>query len=201
MLLRYVTLLLWALCEVALAKDYYKVLGIDKTASERDVKKAFRKLAVQYHPDKNDSPDAEEKFREIAEAYEILSDSQKRKAYDNGGGSGEHFFSGGTRANNFDFNFDDLFKQFENDIFGDMDGHMKAHFSKHFGSHFANHAHNTGGAFNLEDLFNDEDPFGFGSETVFSPRGQGKAAKKGQQRCQTVTQRVNNMVTTYTHCS
>ena len=49
------------------AKDYYKILGVDKKASERDIKKAFRKLAVQYHPDKNHSPDAEEKFREIAE--------------------------------------------------------------------------------------------------------------------------------------
>jgi len=54
------------------AKNYYKVLGIEKDASERDVKKAFRKLAVQYHPDRNDAPDAEEKFREIAEGTTFL---------------------------------------------------------------------------------------------------------------------------------
>ena len=54
----------------AWAKDYYKVLGLEKTASERDIKKAFRSLALQYHPDKNKSDDAEEKFREIAEGEE-----------------------------------------------------------------------------------------------------------------------------------
>ena len=61
---------LWAalmLAEVALAKDYYKVLGLTRDASESEVKKAFRQLARQYHPDKNKADDAEEKFREIAE--------------------------------------------------------------------------------------------------------------------------------------
>lgn len=64
-------------------KDYYKVLGIDKTASEEEIKKAYRKLAVKYHPDKNkDDKDAENKFKEVAEAYEVLKDPQKRKKYD-----------------------------------------------------------------------------------------------------------------------
>ncbi|NQT73140.1 MAG: J domain-containing protein [Chloroflexi bacterium] len=64
-------------------KDYYKILGIDKKASEKDVKKAFRKLARQYHPDVNpDDPNAEAKFKEINEAYEVLKDKEKRQKYD-----------------------------------------------------------------------------------------------------------------------
>ncbi|ROT80429.1 dnaJ-like subfamily B member 9 precursor [Penaeus vannamei] len=66
----------------ACAKDYYEVLGIRRSASDREIKKAFRKLAVQYHPDKNKEPGAEEKFREIAEAYEVLSDEDKKREYD-----------------------------------------------------------------------------------------------------------------------
>lgn len=63
-------------------RDYYEVLGINKDASPEDVKKAYRKLARQYHPDVNKAPDAEEKFKEAKEAYDVLSDSQKRATYD-----------------------------------------------------------------------------------------------------------------------
>jgi curved DNA-binding protein len=64
-------------------KDYYKILGVSKNASQDEIKKAYRKLAVQYHPDKNpDNKAAEEKFKEIAEAYEVLKDPDKRKKYD-----------------------------------------------------------------------------------------------------------------------
>jgi curved DNA-binding protein len=64
-------------------KDYYKVLGVDKKASEKDIKKAFRRLARQYHPDVNpDDPQAEERFKEVNEAYEVLSDTDKRQKYD-----------------------------------------------------------------------------------------------------------------------
>lgn len=68
-----------------MGKDYYKTLNIPKNASEDDIKKAYKKMALKYHPDKNKSPGAEDKFKEIAEAYEVLSDSQKRKVYDLGG--------------------------------------------------------------------------------------------------------------------
>ena len=64
-------------------KDYYQVLDVDKKSSEKDIKKAFRRLARQYHPDVNpDNPQAEERFKEINEAYEVLSDSEKRQKYD-----------------------------------------------------------------------------------------------------------------------
>ncbi|CAH1372364.1 unnamed protein product [Tenebrio molitor] len=65
-----------------MGRDYYKILGINKDASDDEIKKAYRKLALKYHPDKNKSPEAEEKFKEIAEAYEVLSDKKKRDVYD-----------------------------------------------------------------------------------------------------------------------
>jgi len=182
------------------AKNYYKILGVKRDASEKEIKKAFREKAKLYHPDKNDSPDAEQKFRELAEAYEILSDSNKRQTYDHTGQQGGHnhnFNHGhGTKANNFNFNFDDLFKQFENDIFGDM----KGHYAQHFGSHFAAHQHASGGAFSFDDLFEGDDFFNMNTQANF--RQERTTIKQtNKQSCHTVTKRINNMVTTYTHCS
>ena len=71
-----------------MGKDYYKILGITKTSSDDDIKKAYRKLALKYHPDKNKEPGAEEKFKEVAEAYEILSDPKKKEIYDKYGEEG-----------------------------------------------------------------------------------------------------------------
>ncbi|UYV67329.1 DNAJB5 [Cordylochernes scorpioides] len=71
-----------------MGKDYYKILGIGKNASDEDIKKSYRKLALKYHPDKNKSADAEAKFKEIAEAYEVLSDKKKRDVYDKFGEDG-----------------------------------------------------------------------------------------------------------------
>lgn len=72
-----------------MAKDYYKTLGVEKSASGDEIKKAYRKLAMQYHPDRNkDNPEAEEKFKEISEAYSVLSDAEKRKQYDTFGSAG-----------------------------------------------------------------------------------------------------------------
>ena len=71
-----------------MGKDYYKILGIAKGASEDDVRKAYRKMALKFHPDKNKSAGAEEKFKEIAEAYEVLSDKRKRDIYDKYGEEG-----------------------------------------------------------------------------------------------------------------
>jgi molecular chaperone DnaJ len=69
-------------------RDYYEVLGVPKDASKPDIKKAYRKLALKYHPDRNKSPDAEEKFKEISEAYAVLSDDEKRSQYDQFGHEG-----------------------------------------------------------------------------------------------------------------
>ena len=78
-----------------MAKDYYEVLGVPKDADESTIKKAYRKLAMKYHPDRNpDNKDAEAKFKEIGEAYEVLSDPDKRAAYDRMGH--DAFKNGGT---------------------------------------------------------------------------------------------------------
>src|SRR4029450_11871048 len=70
-------------------RDYYEVLGVNKDASEDDIKKAYRKLAMKHHPDRNpDNPKSEERFKEAKEAYEVLSDARKRGAYDQFGHAG-----------------------------------------------------------------------------------------------------------------
>jgi len=99
-------------------RDYYEVLGVSKSATEGDIKKAYRKLALQYHPDKNpDDKAAEEKFKEAAEAYEVLSNQEKRARYDQYGhaGVGGNGFGGGG------MNMDDIFSQF-GDVFGSAFG-------------------------------------------------------------------------------
>ncbi|CAF0898641.1 unnamed protein product [Didymodactylos carnosus] len=78
-----------------MGKDYYKILGITKSATEDDIKKAYRKLALKYHPDKNKEAGAEEKFKEVAEAYEILNDPKKKEIYDKYGEEGLKAGGGG----------------------------------------------------------------------------------------------------------
>lgn len=74
-----------------MGKDYYKTLGICKGSTDEDIKKAYRKQALKWHPDKNKSAAAEDKFKEIAEAYEVLSDPKKREVYDQYGEEGNSF--------------------------------------------------------------------------------------------------------------
>lgn len=116
-------------------KDYYKILGVDRSADATDIKKAYRRLAVQYHPDKNPGDKAaEEKFKEVTEAYQVLSDPEKKRMFDNFGSAGPGGFhpggfggagGGGPYQQGFDFNWSqggpspqDIF----NDIFGDIFG-------------------------------------------------------------------------------
>lgn len=104
-------------------RDYYEVLGVERDASEKDIKKAYRRVAMKYHPDRNpDDKEAEDKFKEASEAYEVLCDSQKRAAYDqfghdavsgNGGAGG---FGGGGAS------FSDIFGDVFGDIFGQSGG-------------------------------------------------------------------------------
>src|SRR6056297_4236298 len=102
---------------MATKKDYYELLGLSRNVSADEVKKAYRKLAMKYHPDRNpDDAEAEARFKEAAEAYEVLSDDQKRKIYDQYGHEGLR----GHGAAGHDFNrmnVDDIFSMF-NDIFG-----------------------------------------------------------------------------------
>src|SRR6218665_89908 len=113
-------------------KDFYQVLGVDKKASADELKKAYRKLAMQYHPDKNQgNKEAEAKFKEISEAYDVLKDDQKRAAYDRFGhgafaggvgGGGAGGFGGGAQGFSGGFGgFGDIFEE----MFGDFMGQQQ----------------------------------------------------------------------------
>src|SRR3990172_8808573 len=94
-------------------RDYYEVLGVPRNASAEAIKKAFRRLAMQYHPDRNKEDGAEAKFKEIGEAYEVLSDPEKRGAYDRFGHAGLQGFDFGRPFEGFDFGgFGDIFDAF-----------------------------------------------------------------------------------------
>jgi len=96
-------------------RDYYEVLGVSRNASSDEIKKAFRKLALKYHPDRNNSPEATEKFKEIGEAYEVLSDPEKRRIYDQFGHEG---LKGANFVDFSSIRLDDLM----NSIFGGFGG-------------------------------------------------------------------------------
>jgi len=207
------------------AEDYYKTLGLKDTASIPEVKKAFRTLAKTLHPDKNKEPGAEAKFRKVLEAYEVLSDEDKKREYDamrrGGGGSrsGSNFnsFGRGTRARNFDFDFDELFKQFESDIW-EQHEHQKEHFRSHFTSHFQQHSKHAGGfdaagdmfhefdgdansLFGDMDAFFDLDVESFGSSNSRHHHRRSSTGGHQRRQCHTVKQKIGNTVTTYTQCS
>lgn len=133
------------------------------TATQAEVKRAFRKLAMEYHPDRNKNADAEVKFREIAKAYEILSDKEKRKQYDQFGsgafdGTGQAHAGAGAFSD-FDAAFDmkEFFRHFDESFRFHQDEHQRHHEDeRHFRAHFGNHV------FDMDDLWHDFDaPHGF----------------------------------------
>ena len=155
---------------VSRKRDYYEVLGVARDASAEDLKKAYRRLALQYHPDKNPGDQAaEERFKEISEAYQVLSDAEKRRAYDQfGHAATEGAGFGGFRPGDFGAgSFNDLF----NDLFGDL-----------FGAGGGPRAHARGRRgedlrYNLELTF---EQAAFGAEvTIQVPRHVGCAACGG----------------------
>ncbi|MFW5802480.1 MAG: DnaJ C-terminal domain-containing protein [Verrucomicrobiota bacterium] len=122
-------------------KDYYKILGVDRNADADAIKKAYRKLARKYHPDVNKAPEAEAKFKEISEAYSVLSDPEKRKKYDNlgsdwqsaagyrpppGGGRQYQYRSAGGPQSDFGFGGASGFSEFFQSLFGDMGASFNA---------------------------------------------------------------------------
>ncbi|XP_035724830.1 dnaJ protein homolog 1-like [Vespa mandarinia] len=151
-----------------MGKDYYKILGIAKGASDDEIKKAYRKLALKYHPDKNRSAGAEEKFKEIAEAYEVLSDTKKREVYDR---YGEEGLKGGASADGGSGSASYTFH-----------GDPRATFAQFFGSatpfqtFFEFGGPTVTRAYDLHDEDMDmEDPFGFGFGLARQAGGQGSA--------------------------
>ncbi|XP_052256236.1 dnaJ homolog subfamily B member 5-like [Dreissena polymorpha] len=165
-----------------MGKDYYKTLGVARNATQDEIKKGYRKMALKYHPDKNKSPNAEDKFKEISEAYDVLSDKDKKEVYDKygeeglkaGGGGG-----GGSSGPSFHYSYQgdprETFRMFFGDenpfqnFFGFNQGMgggpgFRTHFSGMPGSH--------------ETMETDDDPFGFGGRS-FS-YGQGAPNRKQQ---------------------
>jgi len=184
--------------------DFYSVLGVPRNADQRQIKKAFRSLALKHHPDRNEDKKASTiKFRQIAEAYEVLGDEKKRAVYDQTGGSP------------VDFDFDSFFTNFKDSFKQHADAHKRAH----------EHAHRQATGDHTFSLFDDiweegdfdgfSSPFG-GVDFEQSTGGFGlfdsldlndgdsavkeKSGGHGGKQCKTVTQKKGNSVTTHTHC-
>ena len=107
-------------------RDYYDVLGVSKGADTKEIKSAFRKLARQYHPDVSQEADAEDKFKEINEAYEVLSNDEKRARYDRFGHAGVNGGAGGYSASAAGFGFEDIFDIFNSTFGGNASGRRRS---------------------------------------------------------------------------
>ena len=170
-------------------RDYYEVLGVDKGAAKDEIKKAYRKLAIMYHPDKNSgNKEAEDKFKEATEAYEVLSDDSKRQAYDQFGFAGVDGMGAGAH------DYSSVFRDFE-DIFGDFSGIFDSFFGSSGGRGRSGRSQNIPrGAdlrYNLDVSFKDA-VFGTKVEIAFNKNsscttcnGSGAAPGSGRKTCST----------------
>lgn len=172
-------------------RDYYEVLGIPRNATREDIKKAYRKLAIQFHPDKNaGDKNAEERFKEATEAYEVLSDDKKRQAYDQFGFAGVEGMGGGEGAHDFS----SVFRDFE-DIFGDMGGFFNSFFgggaTSRRGGGSSSYQRGSDLRYNLDISFKDA-VFGTKTEISYSKKiqcsvcgGSGAESGSGRKMCPT----------------
>uniref|UniRef100_T1JHN5 DnaJ homolog subfamily B member 9 n=1 Tax=Strigamia maritima TaxID=126957 RepID=T1JHN5_STRMM len=184
-----IAFVLFALLQLIEGRNYYEDLGVKTSSTDREIKKAFHKLAMKYHPDKNKDPKAEKKFREIAEAYEVLSNPEKRRQFDQFGETSfqENSFGG---QSNFHFNFDDFFKEFDDNFSFEQESNFRFK-----GSSFWDDFDSDDGQYQNFDHFGDSF---FGGNFMESHSHE---AHSSSRSCRTVTQRNGNMVTTYTQCS
>ncbi|VEL27321.1 unnamed protein product [Protopolystoma xenopodis] len=172
-------------------RDYYQILNVPTTASKREIKKAFRKLAIKFHPDKNKEPDSEANFKKISEAYDVLSDNSKRKQYDAVGH--ESFIrSGGPGAgssNHFDMH--NFFHSFDHFL------HHRMHENFH-------NSHSQNFHFDFKSLFDDEDdddPAHHFEDADYSFARSVKSQSFHEARgCRTKTVRQGNSVFSTTEC-
>ena len=148
-------------------KDYYSVLGVDRGATQDEIKKAYRRKARQFHPDVSKEKDAEARFKEVGEAYEVLKDPEKRSAYDNLGAnwhSGEEFTKPPNWGRNFEFTGGyeevdpDAFSDFFENLFG---RHSRQWTKTPGGSHRRGQDHHARILIDIEDAYS-------GAERVFS---------------------------------
>ncbi|XP_022185661.1 dnaJ homolog subfamily B member 9 isoform X2 [Nilaparvata lugens] len=193
----FVVFIVFSPAVVICEEDFYEVLGVNRNASDKEIKSAYKKLAIKYHPDKN-KEDTTKEFQKVSEAYEALKDEKSRKEYDMKR-QGDVFggFHGGQP-----FEHDNFFRTFEEFV------HPSFHPNK---DNNEGHRHNN---MNFDffqdnmmfDMFDDE-RFGSGSSFFGNHFGQEKrehehssSQRSGARSCRTVTQRIGNTVTTYTEC-
>ncbi|XP_014676592.1 PREDICTED: dnaJ homolog subfamily B member 9-like [Priapulus caudatus] len=188
------------------AWDHYDTLGVGRKASDAEVKKAFRTLAKKYHPDKNKAEDAEEQFTKIAQAYEVLSDKERRRQYDSMGHAAHTQTDSRQQqptSGDFSFDFADIFSHFDSDSFRfevPKKGYKFGDFN--FKSIFDDMDDGIFGDFMMDDLPN----FGFHGNK--QKRHQQRHRRNhhtweatGSEHCRKVTERMGNTVTTYMKCS